>query len=180
MPTRRDISVRGIHVTMAWLSLVLLAAPPAAAQVKISLPTGHYSVGDEIRAKVENKSKRAITICIDIGRTSMNRGQQESTPSPFEVEKEERGKWGMLLAPDDIGFYQIPQVMASGESLEFPIRLLDTGRLRLRLQYWQRDLPKLNCKKPPKGAKIASSPDFVQIGDRGNVRNGPAHGKSTQ
>lgn len=179
MPIRREISVRGIHVVLVWLASALLAAPSIIAQVKITLPIGQYSAGDEIRAKAENKSKYAITICIDIGRTSMNRGQQESTPSPFEIEKEERGKWGMLLAPDDIGFYQISQVMASGESLEFPVRLLDTGRLRLRLQYWEGDLPKLNCKEPPKKAKVAISPQFIQIGDHGSDGGGSEHGKST-
>ncbi|MGH9575196.1 MAG: hypothetical protein ACRD40_16910 [Candidatus Acidiferrales bacterium] len=179
MLIRREIFVRRRHVVLACLSLVLLAAPSVVAQVKINLPTGRYSVGDEIRAKVENRSKSAIAICIDIGRTSMNRGQQESTPSPFWVEKKGQGKRSMLLAPDDLGFFEVSQVVASGEWLEFPLRLLDKGTLRLRLQYWQGDLPDLNCMKPGRRAKIASSPDFVQTEDHGRDGGGAGHGKST-
>ena len=174
------VLLRRLCLLLTAAVFVLFFPLELVAQVNISLPTPQYTVGDQIRAKVENTGSRAITICIDIGRTSMNRGRQESTPSPFEVEKEERGKWGMLLAPDDIGFYQIPQVVASGESLEFPVRFSDTGTFRFRLQYWRGALPKLDCKKPPKRAKIATSPPFVEIDDRGSDRNGPAHGKSRQ
>jgi hypothetical protein len=143
------------------LGLVLVLSGAAAAQVKIDLGGKHYGIQEKIRAKVENAGNLPMTVCVEMGQTSPNGGETESTPSPFFVQKKGNRKWGTLMIGPDVGSTRMAAVLKPGESKEFPFRLSETGELRLRLNYWQGSIPKMNCNASPKGSKLAKSGVFT-------------------
>jgi hypothetical protein len=147
------------HILVA-LGISLILATAAIAQVKITIPAQQYKAHDEIHAKIENAGNNAVTICVEFGQTSMKAGQVESTPSPFWVQRNDNGKWGTLMIGPDVGSARGSVVLEAGESKEFPIRLNDSGRMRLRLNYWRGSIPKLNCHAPPKDSRLATSSAF--------------------
>jgi hypothetical protein len=55
----------------------------------------------------------------------------EATPTPFWVERNPGGKWGILFVGSDIGSNQHAEVLEAGKSTKFPFRLSDTGTMRL-------------------------------------------------
>jgi hypothetical protein len=67
----------------------------------------------------------------------------------------------------------VPDVLEAGESVEFPFRLSADGKLRLKLQYWQGSNTDLDCDKPPKRKKVATSPVFFQSTDPGKAIDNP-------
>ena len=144
---------------------LLSQAVPAFDQVKITVPmhlpdnSGRilYFVHDEIHAKVENTGDTSVTFCVELGQTSVNGSDVESTPSPFWVQRSDKGKWGTLMIGPDVGSVRAAVVLEAGNSREFPLRLNDTGRMRFRLNYWRGSIPNLDCKAPPKGLKLATS-----------------------
>jgi hypothetical protein len=142
-----------------WLSLSLTTA--VTAQVKITVPAQQYKVGKEIPAKVQNTGSYAVTFCVEFGQTWMKEGEVENTPSPFWVQRNNDGKWGTLLIGPDVGSIRGPIVLQAGESKDFPFRLNDSGRMRLRLYYWRGSVPSLDCHAPPKGMKLLTSASFT-------------------
>jgi hypothetical protein len=142
---------------LAALGISLILATAAIAQVKITIPAQQYKAHDEIHAKIENAGGNAVTICVEFGQTSMKAGEVESTPSPFWVQRNDNGKWGTLMIGPDVGSTRGSVVLEAGESKEFPFRLNDSGRMRLRLNYWLGSIPKLNCHAPPKDSRLATS-----------------------
>jgi hypothetical protein len=141
------------------LSLTLPIA--AFAQVKISISGQDFRLQDEIHAKVENKESRAVTFCVEFGQTSPKGAEIESTPSPFWIQRESNGTWGTLIIGPDVGSIRAAVVLEAGESKDFPLRLNDSGRMRLRLNYWRGSTSNLDCNTPPKGSKLATSPIFT-------------------
>lgn len=134
----------------------------AMAQAKIDLSAQHYKLHEEIRAKVQNIGSRSVTICVEFGQTShKSDGEVESTPIPFWVQRNDHGKWGTLLIGPDVGSLRVPVLLDAGESNDFSIRLIDSGRMRLRLEYWPRPIPKLDCHARPRGAKRVTSAVFT-------------------
>jgi hypothetical protein len=85
----------------------------------------------------------------------------ESTPSPFWVQRNSNGKWGTLMIGPDVGSARASVALEAGESKEFAFRLNDSGRMRLRLNYWRGSISKLNCHTTPKGSKLATSGVFT-------------------
>jgi hypothetical protein len=141
---------------------LFLIAPFAAAQAKIDIPAQHYKVRQEIHAKVQNFGIRPVTICVEFGQTSPKAdGETESTPSPFWVQRNSDGKWGTLIIGPDVGSMRAAVLLDAGESKEFSIRLNDSGRMRLRLDYWPRPISNLDCHAPPKGSKRVTSAVFT-------------------
>jgi len=113
--------------------VVTLFSLPAAAQVKIHIPTQHQKKYETIHASVENAGSKPVTFCIEFGQTSpKGSGEIETTPSPFWVQKDGNGKWSTLIIGPDVGSTRGPEVLASGNSLEFPFRLGDSGQMRLQ------------------------------------------------
>jgi hypothetical protein len=149
------------RLILAILGFSLMQATAAIAQVKITVPTQRYNAHDEIRAKVENTGNIAVTFCVEFGQTSMKGGDVESTPSPFWVQGNSDGKWGTLMIGPDVGSIRTAEVLEAGESREFPFRLNDSGRMRLRLNYWRGSITNFNCKAPPTGPKLVTSDVFT-------------------
>lgn len=149
------------RLILATLGFSQILATAASAQVKISVPTQQYKVHEEIHAKVENRGNNAVTFCVEFGQTSMKGGDIESTPSPFWVQRNDNGKLGTLVIGPDVGSIRAPVVLEAGESKEFPFRLNDSGRMRLRLNYWHGSIPSLDCHAPPKGLRLATSAVFT-------------------
>jgi len=78
--------------------VVTLFSLPAAAQVKIHIPTQHQKKYETIHASVENAGSKPVTFCIEFGQTSpKGSGEIETTPSPFWVQKDGNGKWSTLI-----------------------------------------------------------------------------------
>ena len=152
-----------IGATLALISsaLSLVLGPAAVAQVKIIVPEHHYKVHEKIPAKVENIERHPVTLCVEFGQTSSNAGETENTPSPFWVQRNIHGKWGTLIIGPDIGSLKEAVVLTAGESREFPFRLIDSGTMRLRLNYWRGSLPNLDCHVPPKGRELQTSAEFT-------------------
>jgi hypothetical protein len=149
------------RLILATLGLSLIFGTAALAQVKIAVRPQQYKMHEEIRAKVENMGNSAVTFCVEFGQTSMKEGEVESTPSPFWVQRNDNGRWGTLMIGPDVGSAWAAVVLEAGESKEFPFRLNDSGRMRLRLNYWRGSLPNLNCHVPPKGSKLLTSAVFT-------------------
>jgi hypothetical protein len=156
-----------LRVVLAVLGFPLILASPSLAQLKINVPEQHYKAREQIRAKVENADSRPVTICIGF------LGVIENSPSPFRVERNSDGKWHTLIMGPDLGNQRTSLVLAAGESEEFFVRLSDSGRMRLRLDYWIGSIPKLDCDAPPKGSKLATSSVFTILrefrDDRGQL-----------
>jgi hypothetical protein len=146
---------------LASFGLVLFLPGAAAAQVKIDLDAKHYVLQEKIHAKVENTGNLPITVCVEIGQTSTKGGETESTPSPFFVQQKGNRNWGTLMIGPDVGSIRTAVVLTAGESKEFAFRLSVSGELRLRLNYWQGSIPKMNCNASPKGSKLATSAVFT-------------------
>lgn len=142
-----------------WFSLFLTTT--ATAQVKITVPAQEYKAGEKIPAKVQNKGNYVVTFCVEFGQWSMKEGEVESTPSPFWVQKNNIDKWGTLLIGPDVGSLSDPIVLQAGESKDFPFRLNEPGRMRLRLNYWRGSVLNLACHEPPKGMKLLTSATFM-------------------
>ncbi|HXN21484.1 MAG TPA: hypothetical protein VOA41_01925 [Candidatus Dormibacteraeota bacterium] len=149
------------RLILATLGLSLILANAAIAQVKITVPSQQYKVYEEIHAKVENTGNQALTFCVEFGQTSTKGGEVERTPSPFWVQRNGNGKWGTLMIGPDVGSARAAVVLEAGESKEFPFCLNDSGRMRLRLNYWRGSIPKLDCHAPPKGVKLVTSAVFT-------------------
>jgi hypothetical protein len=145
----------------ATLGFSVILATTASAQVRIIVPAPQFKVHDEIHAKVENTGSNAVTFCVEFGQTSMKEGDIESTPSPFWVQRSDNNKWGTLLIGPDVGSARASVVLQPRESRVFPFRLNDTGKMRLRLNYWRGSIPKLDCHAPAKGAKLVTSRVFT-------------------
>jgi hypothetical protein len=148
---------------LIFTSLVLsLCSLAAAAQVKINIPLQHQKKYETIHASVENAGSKQVTFCIEFGEKSpKGDGETEATPSPFWVQRNNNGKWGTLMIGPDVGSSRSAQTLDPGKSVEFAFRLGVSGPMRLRLNYWDRSLPSLDCQKPPKGAKLVTSAAFT-------------------
>jgi len=133
----------------------------ASAQVKITLPKQQYKVEEQIRAKVENAGRQPATICVEFGQWSPKRGSIESTPSPFWVERNGDAKWHTLFSGPDVGSRRHAVELGAGKSLEFPLRLNDTGKMRLQLKYWLGSASEFDCTAPPKDMKQVRSTTFT-------------------
>jgi hypothetical protein len=149
------------RLILAFLVLLLILPTVAIAQLKITVPAQQYKVQEKIPAKVENKGNGAVTLCVEAGQTSPKEGEIESTPSPFWVQRSSDGKWGTLMIGPDVGSLRAAVVLAAGKSKEFPFRLNESGRMRLRLNYWRGSIPNLDCHAPPKGLKLVTSAVFT-------------------
>jgi hypothetical protein len=149
------------YLFLPALGLSLILPTAAFAQLRITVPAQQYKVHEEIHAKVDVKGNNAVTFCVEFAQTSMKAGEVESTPSPFWVQRNDRGKWGTLLIGPDVGSATAAIVLEGGESKEFPFRLNDSGRMRLRLKYWHGSSPNLDCHAPPKNSKVATSDVFT-------------------
>jgi hypothetical protein len=148
-------------LALAWSVLSLVHVSAALARVKIVVPAQHYKVHEKIPAKVENINQHSVTLCVEFGQTSSNAGEIESTPSPFRVQRNIDGKWGTLIIGPDVGSLRAAVVLNAGESYEFPFRLIDSGTMRLQLNYWRGSTPDLDCHAPPKGRKLQTSANFT-------------------
>jgi hypothetical protein len=143
------------RIVLTALLFPLMLATPSFAQVKIHIPEQHYKAREQILAKVENRGSQPVTLCIGF------LGSIDGTLSPFWVERNTDGKWGELILGPDVGNQWTSLVLDAGKSEEFFLRLSDSGRMRLRLDYWRGSNPKLDCIAQPKGSRVATSSFFT-------------------
>ena len=142
--------------------VVALSCLPTAAQVKIHVSPPHHKKYETINASVENAGSKPVTFCIQVGQTSpKGGGETEATLSPFFVQKNHNGKWSTLMIGPDVGYFLHSEVLDPGKSLEFAIRLSESGQMRLRLNFWNGSLPSSTCDASRKGAKVATSASFA-------------------
>jgi hypothetical protein len=144
-----------------WLLALLIAAAcdvTAIAQVKVTLPSTHFSSEERIEARIVNSGRDALSFCVEVGQWSMHDGKVEATPTPFLVEKWTGKKWGILIGPD-VGRMPVPQSLDSGAELVFPFRLGEKGRARLLLYYFRGDRKDV-CDESAKRRKITRSQVF--------------------
>ena len=144
-----------------WGLSLLLLTTSVFAQVRILVPKQHYQQQEQISAKLENQTSQPITVCVQFGQWSPKGNTIESTPSPFFVERNDNGKWGVLLNGPDVGSNSQPVEVDSGKSMEFPFRLNGEGTMRLRLDYWIGFKPDMKCSGPSKGTKHLRSATFT-------------------
>jgi hypothetical protein len=111
-------------------------------------------------AKLENQTSQSITVCVQFGQSSPKEDTIESTPSPFFVERNDKGKWSVLINGPDVGNNSQPAEVESGKSMEVPFRLNGEGTMRLRLDYWVGSRPDVNCNGPTEDTKHLRSPTF--------------------
>lgn len=140
---------------------LLLLTTNFSAQVRVVIPKQHYQLQEQIPAKIENRTSQPITVCVEFGQWSPKGDTIESTPSPFFVERNDNGKWGVLLNGPDIGSNSQPMEVDSGKSMEFPFRLNGEGTMRLRLDYWVGSKPDMKCNGPAKVTKHLRSAAFT-------------------
>jgi len=144
-----------------WVITLLLLACSLSAQVRVVIPKRHFQPKEQIRATLENHTSQAITVCVEFGQHSPKGHTIESTPIPFFVERNDNGKWSVLLIGPDVGSRLAPVELDSGKSLEFPFRLNDEGKMRLRLDYWAGSLPDMKCPGPARDTVHYRSAIFV-------------------
>lgn len=150
-----------MRIIFASLLLALFSLA-ATGQVTIHVSPQHQKKYETIHARVANTGSRPVTFCIEVGQTSPKGGGEiETTPTPFWVQRNNDGRWSTLMNGPDVGSFRNPEVLDPGKSLEFPLRLGDSGQMRLRLNYWNGSLPSLDCHAPPKGAKLVTSAVFA-------------------
>lgn len=140
---------------------LLLLATSLSAQVRVIVPKRHYQPQEQIPAKLENQTSRPITVCVQFGQWSPKGDTIGSTPSPFFVERNDNGKWSVLLNGPDVGSNSQPVLVDSGKSMEFHFRLNGEGTMRLRLDYWIGSRPDLKCNGPAKDTKHLRSATFT-------------------
>jgi len=144
-----------------WVIASLFLATSLSAQVRVVIPKLHYQSQEQIPAKLENKTSQPITVCVQFGQWSPKGDTIESTPSPFFVERNDNGKWSVLLNGPDIGSNSQPVEVDSDKSMEFPFRLNGEGTMRLRLDYWIGSRPDAKCNGPAKDTKHLRSATFT-------------------
>lgn len=143
-------------------SFLTLFSRTAAAQVRIHIPPQHQKKYEKIYASVENAGTKPVSFCVEFGQWSpKGDGEIEATPSPFWVQRNNDGKWSTLMIGPDVGSLKAPQVLDPGKAVEFPFRLGDSGRMRLRLNYRTGSFPSLNCHTPTKGERLVTSAVFT-------------------
>jgi hypothetical protein len=76
------------------------------------------------------------------------------------VERNDKGKWSVLLNGPDIGNNSQPVEVDPGKSMEFPFRLNGEGTMRLRLDYWVGSRPDVKCNGPTMDTNHLRSPIF--------------------
>jgi hypothetical protein len=144
-----------------WVLALPLLATSLTAQLRVVIPKPHYQPQEQIPAKLENQTSQPITVCVQFGQWSPKGDTIESTPSPFLVERNENGKWSVLLNGPDVGSNSQPVEVDSGKSLEFPFRLNGEGTMRLRLDYWIGSRADMKCNGPAKDTKHLRSATFT-------------------
>lgn len=150
-----------ISTSAKWVFALLLLATSLSAQVRVVIPKQHYQTQEQIPAKLENQTSQPITVCVQFGQWSPKGDTIESTPSPFFVERNDNGKWGVLLNGPDVGSNAQPVEVDSGKSMEFPFRLNGEGTMRLRLDYWIGSRPDVKCDGSGKDTKHLRSAPFT-------------------
>ena len=124
---------------------LLLLGCSLSAQVRVVIPKRHFHPKELIQATIENHTSQLITVCVEFGQHSPKGYTTETTPIPFLVERNDNGKWSVVLIGSDVGSILAPVELDSGKSLAFPFRLNDEGKMRLRLDYWVGSLPDMKC-----------------------------------
>lgn len=148
-------------VSSKWVLALLLLATSLSAQVRVVIPKRHYQPQEQIPAKLENQTAQSMTVCVEFCQWSPKEDSLETTPSPFFVERNDNGKWSVLLNGPDIGNYSGPVEVESGKSLELPFRLNGEGTMKLRLDYWIGSRPGMECNRRAKDTKHSRSATFT-------------------
>jgi len=155
--------------TLLTLAPLIFAPVCADSQVRIIIPASTYGISEQIPARISNSGGQSISYCVEFGQWSIKTDkagqiEAESTPYPFYVQiyvqKKFRGKWSTLLIGPDVGSYRKRVALESGQSSNFPFRLVGTGRMRLALSYSVTP-EEANCPLASKGKKTVYSRAFT-------------------
>jgi hypothetical protein len=143
------------------LSLTFFTADIINAQARVSVSPKIYKLHERIVATVANRGNKPITVCMEIGQTSIAGEETQSTPYPFVVQKNPGNRWNTLLIGPDVGSLRATRVLKAGESLELPFALSETGKMRLLLEYWNVDNPPDKCGSMAKRKQTTSNPFII-------------------
>lgn len=142
------------------LSLLTLGlAFEATAQVRIDLhvrppkKTGFPA----INATVQNWRHEPITVCLGLGEDETGR----VVPHPFAIQRAVGYDWSTLLLGSDVDGFHRPDIIGSGESLDFSFVVTQTGSLRLVLYYVRGSRPDADCAHKLKRARKVTSKPFT-------------------
>jgi hypothetical protein len=128
--------------------------------VQVDAPSQYVVTGSfqKIHPAVENRSSQPITYCVDFDQTSFKASFMQSTPTPFAIETEIRGKWQPLRSQPGVERLLRAVVLPPGQSKQYPFELIGgIGPVRLVLMYWVGSYPQLNCENPQASAFEARS-----------------------
>ncbi len=151
--------------TLTIAAILLGNLGSATAQVQVTVSSKSVKVKETIEAKVWDRGSESITYCAEFGQSSPRSEDMEigSTPTPFYVQRLVAHKWSTLLTAPDIGSVKQPIVLSVRRSNAFTLSFIDTGKLRLVLEFWAGAQEKLNCADPPKRGKIVRSDSFSVV-----------------
>lgn len=148
-----------MRFTVSFIFFLTLTSGLAEGQVRITVAPGPFKMHERIKAIVVNEGKAPITVCIEIGQFSQIGEERQSTPYPFYIQKFAQNKWSTLLIGPDVGSYRATEILKAGQSREYPFALNDTGKMRLLVEFWPKELSGDKC-PDAKGRKIAKSKSF--------------------
>lgn len=151
--------IEPMRIAFYSVFLLTVACGSAEGQARVIVPTGPFRMHERIKAIVINEGKAPITVCTEMGQSSQIGKERQSTPYPFYIQKLTQNKWSTLLIGPDAGSYRATEILEPGEPREYPFALNDTGKMRLLIEFWPRELPGDKC-PDAKGRKTAKSKLF--------------------
>ena len=134
-------------------TLFTVLAGSSSAQVQVILPASSIRARESIEARVLNRSNGPVTYCVQMGQYAPKGDTIERTPIPFYVQKRSGDQWNTLMIGPDIGSLLSVVVLDPAKAHEFPLRIADTGSIRLVLEYWLGDRKNMSCPRPTKGKR---------------------------
>jgi hypothetical protein len=147
---------------VALFCLALIIAMPLFAQVQVVVPKKQYKLHDKIDVAIANDSAQPVSLCVEFGHLSFPGEKDdvtETTPTPVHVQSKHGRKWSALLNGPDIGSSRHSVLLGSKETQHYPMRLSDSGEMRLVLGYWIGE--GVHACENPQGRKTAASHVFV-------------------
>jgi hypothetical protein len=150
------MKARLIAPVVLYCAIALLSTA-TFAQVKITLPKYEFKPHEQIDVLIANKSEQALSFCVEFGHSSYKSEAEpmETTPTPVVVEKRTDKGWSVLLIGPDIGSSRHAVALPAGEIQHYPMRLSETGEMRVVLTYWVGESD-ADCTKPPRSKTIRS------------------------
>jgi len=133
------------------------------AQVEISVQKDQFHRHEQINIAIRNTGQQPVSFCVEFGHWSFkdDSSPMETTSTPGYVQKYAERGWSTLLIGPDVGSSRHSVVLAAGQTQQYPIRLSDTGKMRIVLDYWIGESEQ-TCEIPPHRKTTISKVFFVR------------------